>query len=694
MNPTNSVNVLQNINFRHLTLHDKIQIKNNGRETPDIVIKTKAISNKKQYTRSFNRNIYEKYDWITGCEKTNKLYCFPCLLFGGEDAWIKYGVDDLNHINVKVSKHEKNKSHVNNRIDLSMLGRVNIMTQIDTGYQRSISAHNDIVRKNRDVLSKILNCVKFCGKFELPLRGHSETEESENPGVFLGLIDFACQLDTSLQTHFTNATVFKGTSKIVQNDLLDSCLKVCKNKIKLEIQKADYLAVMCDETTDTYGKIQMVIVLRYELCGKPVERFWGFLNPVDQRAETLAELLISELNVLVGQCTNKLIAQCYDGAATMSGVKTGVQQRIKETYKNAHFIHCYAHQLNLILKQATSQNSSVRVFFNELSAIPTFFSQSPQRLSKLEEFSGKARVPRPSDVRWKFKIRTVNAVSEQKENFIKCCDILETSRSESTGSGAVGIKRSLTDPDFDFWLNFFSKLMSHVDILYNQFQSRNIDPVKADRDISCFTSAIQKIRNECDNMNNPTENKRRKIDKPTAAKEVCDIVLCQCKERLQFIDHLLASKLLDIHQFSTYTKCFPADELNTAVRSYPMLDKEKLRSELSVLYSRPDICTTENIVAFLKILIENELHSTFSETIKLIKILITTPMTTCEAERCFSTLKRVKTFIRSTMEQERLTALAMMSIEKKLVNEITDFNEHVIDNFAAEKNRRMDFKFK
>jgi hypothetical protein len=36
----------------------------------------------------------------------------------------------------------------------------------------------------------------------------------------------------------------------------------------------------------------------------------------------------------------KLIAQTCDGIAVMSGEKGGV---IKEIYKNAHFIHCYAH---------------------------------------------------------------------------------------------------------------------------------------------------------------------------------------------------------------------------------------------------------------------------------------------------------------------------------------------------------------
>ena len=84
----------------------------------------------------------------------------------------------------------------------------------------------------------------------------------------------------------------------------------------------------------------------------------------------------------------------------------------------------------------------------------------------------------------------------------------------------------------------------------------------------------------------------------------------------------------------------------------------------------------------------------FQKLSSLLTILITTPMTTAEAERCFSTLKRIKTFLRSTMANERLTALAMISIENLMIAEMKDFNEQVINHFATLKTRRTDFIFK
>ena len=87
--------------------------------------------------------------------------------------------------------------------------------------------YNEEVDKNSHILSNIIDCVKFCGAFELALRGHDETASSNNP--VRGLVDLVVSLDGVLEEHLKTATVFKGTSKTVQNELLDCMLSVgCK----------------------------------------------------------------------------------------------------------------------------------------------------------------------------------------------------------------------------------------------------------------------------------------------------------------------------------------------------------------------------------------------------------------------------------------------------------------------------------
>ena len=71
----------------------------------------------------------------------------------------------------------------------------------------------------------------------------------------------------------------------------------------------------------------------------------------------------------------------------------------------------------------------------------------------------------------------------------------------------------------------------------------------------------------------------------------------------------------------------------------------------------------------------------------LIRILCTLPITSAECERSFSTLRRLKTYLRSTMSSERESGLALMNI-----NYHRDINiEEVINTFAQRQPRRLLF---
>ena len=535
----------------------------------------------------------------------------------------------------------------------------------------------------------------------MPLRGHDETVQSKNRGVFLGLIEFACDLDPTLREHMSSSSAFKGTSKTIQNDILDSIMFVCQDHIKSEILKSDFLAIMSDETTDMQDKTQMVVVFRYEIDGKLVERFWSFYNPPNLTAEALSTILLQELQAVAGNSSEKLIAQTYDGAANLSGSRNGVQARVKDHYPFAHFIHCYAHKLNLVIQKSCSQNKSVRVFFNNLSGIPSYFSNSAQRMAVLDEVAHR-RIPRSSATRWNFKSRIVQTVYELRDALLECCSVLEESLSESTGNGASGIKRMLNDVDFLFWLNFFNKVMPHVDILFGQLQSTSIDAVKANSDLAAFLDALQKIRDELSEADvGVNESAKRRYDasstKVREAKEVCDSIFLHCKERFNCTSHLEASKLLQLNNASNFVKAghFPMKSLENCVKAYPMLDQEKLKSELLLLYSRQDLYSSNKLLDLFCSLSSDELRQdVFPETIKLLKIVLTTPMTTAEPERCFSTLKRIKTFLRSTTGTDRLSALAMISIAEDMISEIKDFNRKVIDYFATAKSRRIELIYK
>ena len=68
-------------------------------------------------------------------------------------------------------------------------------------------------------------------------------------------------------------------------------------------------------------------------------------------------------------------------------------------------------------------------------------------------------------------------------------------------------------------------------------------------------------------------------------------------------------------------------------------------------------------------------------------LLLTLPVTVASGERSFSTLKRLKTYLRSTMSQERLSSLAVISIEHEIVETLD--TDSIIKRFAEAKARRV-----
>lgn len=707
----NSVNTLLQINFGILTLEEKVKIKEKGRLTPKLIISQKAVSKGKSYFRHFNDEMYNRFKWMCGCSEKNKFFCFPCLLFGGDAAWTKEGTNNLKRLNEKCTKHASSLRHLNNAMSLALLGTINIANELNSAYHKAISDFNLKVDKNREVLSKIIDCIKFCSSFDLPLRGHNEKEDSNNPGVFLGLINFAKELDSELKKHLENCTVFKGTSKTIQNELLQCMLDVCRSEILREIAEVDYLALLGDEATDVSNCVQFVMVLRYVLkCGSAAERFWGFFNPTGQAAIPIADCIKPELKKILPNNPEKLIAQGYDAAPVMSGHKTGVNMQIKEEYKNANYIHCEAHQLNLVMERATTKNiknPAVRKFLASLDTVPKFFSHSPHRLEVLDKCVAQ-RVPSVIKTRWNYNSRTVNMVFEHKEALLECFQTLSERPGEtnSTIVDATNLVRTMEDPDFNYWLNFFHEVMPHVDTLYQQLQGRQIDATKVKRWTQNFIDGITNIRtkraaeNESDSDDDEPPQKRRRVlrnkteSRRNLAVQACDVIIKEAKERFEFTAHLDASSLFIAENFKDFDKTFPHEKFETTIDVFPDLDSARLKTELMLLYSREEIRCATGAIPLLKFIIQNNLQNTFTEIVKLLNIIITMPMSTAEAERCFSTLKRIKDFLRNTMDQERLNALAMLSIEKDFIRHIPDFNKKVIERFASDKNRRMDFVYK
>jgi hypothetical protein len=87
-------------------------------------------------------------------------------------------------------------------------------------------------------------------------------------------------------------------------------------------------------------------------------------------------------------------------------------------------------------------------------------------------------------------------------------------------------------------------------------------------------------------------------------------------------------------------------------------------------------------------------HTAFLLSVRTaLQTALALPVTACSIERSFSTLRRVKTWLRSTTENDHLSGLCMMSVHwAKIDKDKRKFLDCVINRFGQEP-RRLQFSF-
>ncbi|XP_025409931.1 uncharacterized protein LOC112683229 [Sipha flava] len=85
---------------------------------------------------------------------------------------------------------------------------------------------------------------------------------------------------------------------------------------------------------------------------------------------------------------------------------------------------------------------------------------------------------------------------------------------------------------------------------------------------------------------------------------------------------------------------------------------------------------------------DNSLGGMLTGFNKLLKIMLTVPVSSCTAERSFSPLQRLKTFLRSTMTQNGLNDIALLCVHR---NEDIDIEKNANSFINSTKIRQSTF---
>ena len=131
---------------------------------------------------------------------------------------------------------------------------------------------------------------------------------------------------------------------------------------------------------------------------------------------------------------------------------------------------------------------------------------------------------------------------------------------------------------------------------------------------------------------------------------------------------LLIGTIDDLPQdLKLYEKDVNLPKLKIQLQMLPDL----IRTQNQKLTSSPPIKKVTNLRTICDVINEVSLSKDmFSEVVCLLKIFYTIPVTTFTAERTFSALRRLKTFLRSTMTQPRLNHAMILYVHKQRTNKV------------------------
>ncbi|XP_073470787.1 zinc finger MYM-type protein 1-like isoform X2 [Aquarana catesbeiana] len=226
-------------------------------------------------------------------------------------------------------------------------------------------------------------------------------------------------------------------------------------------------AIMADEARDK-RKEQLAICVRFvEPDTSAVkEHFLGFCELKDLSANSITESLEDCLTVN-GLANVLCVAQMYDGAAVMSGVIGGVQAKFQKKHPEAIYVHCYAHELNLVLCYTCKAIPEASDFFQTLENLYTFFSVS---FTHHQKFIGlkETELVQLSETRWSCQIRSITALIRNFTAVVQCLK-------EEKSAIATGLLIKLRRLSMRYCLFAFELLLGTTEGFHKLLQKENLD---------------------------------------------------------------------------------------------------------------------------------------------------------------------------------------------------------------------------
>ena len=676
----------------------------------------------KRYANADHLNDYKP--WLIYSPTKKGFFCLPCALMATKRAFqnkignLKLGqfvVEPFTNFTKSVeqmNKHMKNDYHI-----LSVTQLENFKDTMANTHKNIANIYKNesksMAKFNRSLLEILADTILTIGKQGLALRGtkdygslNSENDKEYNTGNFRNLLMYRQRGGDPIlnDSRFTNQYL----SPTIQNELVEIIYSLNLKHILKKIKKSMFYSIIFDETSDLSKKEQMVLVIRYfdiEKCCI-VEDFIGFFDcynlakKVDSfsgslTGKVLGSIVIDILNYL-NLPLDRLVGVATDTCNVMAGAERGAVAQIKKDAKFAVHSPCLNHLVNLSVKLICSR-PEIDQYMQLVQDLYNFFKY-PKRNDLLQTHtSGETHKQLAKTVltRWTSAANATSTLIELILPVKKSLDECATWENIETQRDLCRIINRL-NADFIINLLLLDKILHTVNPLVNLLQRKNL----------VISDAHNLIKSTIESLKN-TSTRSGIFDKIYLnAEKLClelglEIRYNRNFDRLANMNHYQTKFKDNVEYFikdleSRTTKkeeaFFCLDEIYHKTISEAGFDY--IANNYATFFDSPTILFTKELKAeyqqFKEIEITGELEKDipllqkyFKIIPQLLIILAVCPPSVATAERCFSCLRRLKTWLRTTTGQERLQGLASMNL--------IDQNPpiaRIVDKFAV---RRKDF---
>ena len=697
------------------------------------ILKEYPVTKMGDRLRAFNKNWYKTFPWLEYSVIENKAFCFYCRFFCKADVKEKSFITGYNNwkkameSNAGVVAHSNSLAHKECLVKYKEFKRTSSVGSVESLVKNK---NIKLIEENRYYIKTLAEILLLTCKLEIAQRGHDESSESTNKGNFLELTQFVANHDPVFKNKISNAA---GNAKYLHSSIQNELLEILSNEVlqsaRDEIAEAKFFSVLADETKDLSKKEQMSIIVRYIYKSEIKEIFLGFIHC--EKLDALS-LFTTIKNTLLknGLLLENCVGQAYDGASVMSGHLKGVQALFKKEVPSAVYVHCYNHVLNLAVIDCCKGIPEFSQYFNMAEQLYVFISHSSIHTEFInvqkKMYPGKQpkELKRLQQTRWSIQYKMCSVLEDTFESLYVTLHLV-SSRNTDRGLEAKGLLYSLTKT-FMTYIVCFKDILGIISSLSDYLQLKDMDYARANilveetiqqlqlmRDQSSYWDTIWKRIEKLWTITGDTSEAAPKRKKQLPARfnmffteVVVENEVDISKQGLKIgVFFTILDKIITELQarFSNNKKLFNGlsslqpghknflnvSDLLSIAGSYVNIcsdwDEEALKAECILLKrlitKKAEIKTMRELLKLLE-----DYFPAFENIYILTKIAMTIPASTASPERSFSCLKRVKTYTRTAMLNERLSAVSILSIEKDRTKNI-DLDK-IVDVFAKNHNNR------